>query len=226
MDGSREVLFARPAELGMITEASSEGEPSNEIRMSTSMILTTFDEAEWVRRAKTGDTGAFLDLVKHFDRHIFRIARQITQNGKDAGDVLIQTFLEACSHLNDCQDNTKFYAWLATIAVKEALLKFRKEGRAFLDAGLDARNEVVVRETSAWQGNPQERHTREEFSQILDRAMESLEPTDRAVFVLRDIEEMSTEDTVQALNLPGPVVKWRLLRARLQLREELTSRFK
>ena len=195
--------------------------------MSTSMILTTFDEAEWVRRAKTGDTGAFLDLVKHFDRHVFRMARHITQNDKDAEVVLIQTFLKACSHLNDCQDDTKFYAWLAAIAVNEALLKFRKEGRAFLDAGLDAaRNEVVVRETSAWQGNPKEQHTREELFQILDRAMESLEPTDRAVFVLRDIEEMSTEDTVQALNLPVPVVKWRLLRARLQLREELTSRFK
>jgi len=191
------------------------------------MTTSKFDQADWVRRAKIGDTSAFFDLVKHLERRVFRVAKLITQNDEDAGDVLVQTFLEAWSDLNDCQDNTKFYAWLATIAVNAALLKLRSNwaGRAFLDDGIDECENVSPCEMSKWQG-PQERHTREELTLILDQAMRSLEPTERAVFVLRDIEEMSTEDTAQALNLPVPVVKRRLLKARLQLREELTGRFK
>ena len=112
-------------------------------------------------------------------------------------------------------------------AVNAALLKLRSNwaGRAFLDDGIDECENVSPCEMSKWQG-PQERHTREELTHILDQAMRSLELTERAVFVLRDIEEMSTEDTAQALNLPVPVVKRRLLKARLQLREELTGRFK
>ena len=192
------------------------------------MFTSTFDQADGVRRAKIGDTSAFLDLVKHFDRRIFHIAKLITQSDEDAEDVLIQTFLEAWSHLNDCQDNTKFYIWLATIGVNAALLKLLGNnwaGRAFLE---DANGECVnmaPREMSKWQDNPQDRYTREELTHIPNQAMRSVEPIERAIFVLRDIEEMSTEDTAQALKLNVPAIKRGLLRARLQLREELAGRF-
>jgi RNA polymerase sigma-70 factor (ECF subfamily) len=84
----------------------------------------------------------------------------------------------------------------------------------------------VVREIAAWGENPEQQLSREELGGILDSAIQSLEPLYRSVFVLRDIEELSTEETAEALGLSVPAVKSRLLRARLQLREKLTRFFK
>jgi RNA polymerase sigma-70 factor (ECF subfamily) len=188
----------------------------------------TFDEAELVRRAKKGDSNAFLDLVKHWDRSVFRIARQITQNQIEAEEVLFRTFLKASVDLEHCPDDVKFHVWLSTIAVNEALttLGGNDERRASINDAEDEQDDMVIGEVSPWQGNPHEPYTRDELTNVLDQAMQNLEPTYRAVFVLRDIEEMSTEHTAQALNLPMPVVRRKLLRARLQLRDELTRRFK
>ena len=83
-----------------------------------------------------------------------------------------------------------------------------------------------MREIATWDENPEQRFSREELGEILESAIESLEPPYRSVFVLRDIEELSTEETADALGLSIPAVKSRLLRARLQLREKLTRQFK
>ena len=91
-----------------------------------SSVAPVFDEAALVARAKAGDMEAFTDLVKHYDRRVFRMAKQITQNDEDAEDVLQETFLKAYSHLDDFQGNSKFYTWLVRIAVNEALMKLRK----------------------------------------------------------------------------------------------------
>jgi RNA polymerase sigma-70 factor (ECF subfamily) len=84
----------------------------------------------------------------------------------------------------------------------------------------------VVREIAAWDENPEQQFSREELGAILDRAIQSLDAPYRSVFVLRDIDELSTEETAEALGLSIPAVKSRLLRARLQLREKLTRYFK
>jgi RNA polymerase sigma-70 factor (ECF subfamily) len=85
---------------------------------------------------------------------------------------------------------------------------------------------MVVREIAAWGEDPEQQLSREELGGILDTAIQSLEPLYRSVFVLRDIEELSTEETAEVLGLSVPAVKSRLLRARLQLREKLTRFFK
>jgi RNA polymerase sigma-70 factor (ECF subfamily) len=95
-----------------------------------------------------------------------------------------------------------------------------------LDETIDTGEDTIVREIAAWDENPEQRFSREELGGILDTAVESLEPPYRSVFVLRDIEELSTEETADALGLSIPAVKSRLLRARLQLREKLTRYFK
>jgi RNA polymerase sigma-70 factor, ECF subfamily len=186
----------------------------------------TFGEAELVRRAKTGETEAFLELVKQFDRCIYRVARQITLNPVDAESVLLQTFLKAYGSMEHCPEDANLNVWLVTIAVQEALLELA--GKELRPASMDAANQyddMAAREVTVWQGDPQKRYTRQEFARILDQAMECLEPLYRAVFVLRDIEEMSLEDTSRALKLRVPMVKERLLRARLLLSAELTRRF-
>jgi RNA polymerase sigma-70 factor (ECF subfamily) len=85
---------------------------------------------------------------------------------------------------------------------------------------------MVVREIAVWDGNPEQRYSQEELRQILEKAVDSLRPPFRTVFLLRDVEELSTEETAALLDLSVPAVKSRLLRARLQLREKLTRLFK
>lgn len=197
--------------------------------MSTSVIAPGFDEAPLVARAKAGDSEAFSELVSHYERRVFRMAKQITQNDDDAEDVLQETFLKAYTHLDNFQGNSKFYTWLVRIAVNEALMKLRKrrsDRTVPLDEPIDTGEDEMVREIAVWDENPEESYSREELGEILDQAIQSLKPAYRTVFLLRDIEELSIEETAEALKLSISAVKSRLLRARLQLREKLTRQFR
>ena len=188
-----------------------------------------FDEAALVARAREGDTAAYNELVGRYERKIFRLAKHITQNDEDAEDVLQETFLKAFEHLPDFQGQSKFYTWLVRIAVNESLMKLRKrksDRTVPLDEPVDTGEDTVVREIAVWDENPEQKYSREELGQILDEAVQGLKPAFRTVFALRDIEELSTEETAEALGISIPAMKSRLLRARLQLRERLTRFFK
>ncbi len=190
---------------------------------------TGFDEAALVARAQKGGVDAFTELVNRYESNIFRLARHITQNPEDAEDVLQETFLKAYEHLEDFQGNSKFYTWLVRIAVNQSLMKLRKrksDASVSLDDPYDTGEESLQREIAVWEPNPEQTYSREEIRSILEKAVDSLPPTFRAVFALRDIEELSTEETAAMLNLSVPAVKSRLLRARLRLREKLTRYFK
>jgi RNA polymerase sigma-70 factor (ECF subfamily) len=189
----------------------------------------TFDEQDLVSRAQAGDNEAFAALVQRYQNKIYRLAKNITQNNEDAEDVLQEAFLKAYSHLDSFQRNAKFYTWIVRIAVNEALMKLRKRKTdriVPLDEPVDTGEETVNREIAVWDDNPEQRYSNEEMQQILNEAVESLKPDFRAVFALRDIEELSTEETADALGISVPAVKSRLLRARLALREKLTRKFK
>jgi len=187
------------------------------------------DESAILALARTGDARAFSQLMERYDGKIFRLAQHITQNREDAEDVLQETFLKAYEHLDQFQGNSKFYTWVVRIAVNQALMKLRKrktDRTVSIDEGIDTGEDTVVREIAAWDENPEQKYSREELGEILDNAVQSLAPPYRTVFVLRDIDELSTEETAEALDLSVPAVKSRLLRARLQLREKLTRFFK
>jgi RNA polymerase sigma-70 factor, ECF subfamily len=197
--------------------------------VSSSTVTPAFDESALVARAKAGDVEAFSELVRHYERRVFRMAKQITQNDDDAEDVLQETFLKAYTHLDAFQGNSKFYTWLVRIAVNEALMKLRKrrsDRTVPLDEPIDTGEDEMVREIAVWDEDPEQTYSREELGQILNQAIESLKPAYRTVFILRDIEEMSIEETAEVLGLSISAVKSRLLRARLQLREKLTRQFK
>jgi RNA polymerase sigma-70 factor (ECF subfamily) len=189
----------------------------------------TIDESTLVAQAREGDTVAFGELVRRYESKIFRLAQHITQNREDAEDVLQETFLKAYEHLDQFQGNSKFYTWIVRIAVNQALMKLRRrkaDRSVSLDETIDTGEDNIVREIAAWGEDPEERFSREELGELLDSAIKGLEPPYRSVFVLRDIEDLSTEETADALGLSIPAVKSRLLRARLQLREKLTRQFK
>jgi RNA polymerase sigma-70 factor (ECF subfamily) len=190
---------------------------------------TGVDEAVLVAQSREGDMRAFGELVRRYEGKIFRLAQHVTQNREDAEDVLQETFMKAYEHLDQFKGDSKFYTWIVRIAVNQALMKLRRrktDKSVSLDEQIDTGEDTVVREIAAWGEDPEQRFSREELGEILDSAIESLEPPYRSVFVLRDIEELSTEETAEALNLSVPAVKSRLLRARLQLREKLTRFFK
>ena len=192
-------------------------------------LENTNEEQALVERAKAGDPQAFSRLVDKYERKIFRLAKHITQNDEDAEDVLQESFLKAYSHLDSFQGDSKFYTWLVRIAVHEALMKLRKrksDKTVSLDEPQDTGEDLVAREIAVWEDDPEKKYSREELADILSKAVDSLKPSFRTVFVLRDIEGLSTEETAEMLNLSVPAVKSRLLRARLQLREHLNRYFK
>jgi len=197
--------------------------------MAESSVQPAFsDESALVARAKAGDSGAFTELVKRYERRIFRLAKHITQNEEDAEDVLQDALLKAYQHIDGFQEQSKFYTWLVRITVNEALMKLRKRksGKIYsLDEAVDTGEETVAREIAVWD-NPEQRYSQEELRAILQQAIDGLAPIFRTVFVLRDVEELSTEETAGALGISVPAVKSRLLRARLQLRDKLTRFFK
>ncbi len=192
-------------------------------------IQPGFDEGALVAQVRGGDSRAFNELVRRYEGKIFRLAQHITQNREDAEDVLQETFMKAYEHLDQFKGDSKFYTWIVRIAVNQALMKLRRrktDKSVSLDEQIDTGEDNITREIAAWGEDPEQRFSRQELGGILESAIEGLEPLYRSVFVLRDIEELSTEETAEALELSVPAVKSRLLRARLQLRERLTRYFK
>src|SRR5262249_24852660 len=186
------------------------------------------DELALVDAAKAGDVGAFEELIRRYDRNVFRIAQHITQNREDAEDVVQDAFFKAYSNLGQFQGQSKFYTWLVRIAVNEALMKLRRrrpERTVSLDEDVKTEDDSVPREVDDWSPNPEQQYSQAELREILDKTLHRLPATFRTVFVLRDVEGLSTEETAEALELSIPAVKSRLLRARLQLRERLNKYF-
>src|SRR5712692_144210 len=186
------------------------------------------EELALVASAKAGDVAAFEELVRRYDRNVFRIAQHITQNREDAEDVVQGAFIKAYSNLKQFQGQSKFYTWLVRIAVNEALMKLRRrrpERMVSLDEEVKTEDDSVPREVADWSPNPEQMYNQAELRDILTRTIQGLPPGFRTVFVLRDVEGLSTDETAQALELSIPAVKSRLLRARLQLRERLSRYF-
>ena len=189
----------------------------------------TLRDLELVRQAKEGNLPAFSELVQRHERKIFRLTQHVTGNREDAEDALQEAFLKAFSRLSQFQGESQFYTWLVRIAVNESLMKLRKRkatATLSLDEPIQTDGDFLPREHAHWDPNPEQKYQQQELREILDRAVQSLPPLFRAVFVLRDLEELSTDETAQLLQLSVPAVKSRLLRARLQLREKLSKNFR
>jgi RNA polymerase sigma-70 factor (ECF subfamily) len=186
-------------------------------------------DVELVERVKAGDLAAFEQLMRQYERQIFRISLQITQNREDAEDIVQDTFFKAFQKIDQFQGNSKFYTWLVRIAVNESLMRLRKrkaQKTVSMDEEIQTDEGSIPRDFADWMPNPEQNYSQAELADILRRTIQGLPPGFRAVFVLRDIDGLSTEETAQALKLSVPAVKSRLLRARLQLRERLSRYFR
>src|SRR5438270_330154 len=162
---------------------------------------TGIDEGALVAQSRQGDTVAFGELVRRYEGKIFRLAQHVTQNREDAEDVLQETFMKAYEHLDQFKGDSKFYTWIVRIAVNQALMKLRRrktDKSVSLDETIDTGEDTIVREIAAWDEDAEQQFSREELGDILDTAIQSLEPPYRSVFVLRAIEALSTEEIALA----------------------------
>ncbi len=168
------------------------------------------DEHLLVAAAKRGDTHAFEELVNRYEAKIFRLT------------------MKSYAHLKDFQEDSRFYTWLVRIAANEALMRLRKRrpNQFSLDEPVEGDEDLMPRELADWGPSPEQRFAQTEMHEILSEVIDKLEPDFRVVFVLRDVEELSTEETAKVLGISVPAVKSRLLRARLKLRDKLNRYFR
>jgi RNA polymerase sigma-70 factor (ECF subfamily) len=178
---------------------------------------------------KTGDREAFSQLVDQTSAHIYRVALQILGNEQDAEDVLQEAYIKAFRSLPDFEGRSSLTTWLYRIAVNEALMALRKrKPQVFsMDEGNSNEDEAESEslEILDWCCMPEGELLSSESRVFLDQAVQGLPANLRVVFVMRDLEGLSIQDTAQALGISENNVKTRLLRARLKLRQELSLYF-
>src|SRR5580658_1807984 len=186
------------------------------------------DDLDLVHATKNGDVAAFEQLVKRYDRKLLRLAQSITHNWEDSEDAVQEAFLKAYQNLSAFREDSQFSTWLIRITVNQSLMKLRKQRttrEASLDEDFQAEGDIRPIEVTDWAPNPEQLYWASELRAILIKCLEALSPIVKTVFVLRDIEGLTIDQTVEVLNVSETAVKARLWRARLQLREGLTKYF-
>jgi RNA polymerase sigma-70 factor, ECF subfamily len=190
--------------------------------------LPLSEEQDPIVQACDGSHAAIELLVSRYESRIFRLARNITGNHKDAEEVVQNAFVKAFQNLATFRGDSRFYTSLVRITINQALMKIRS--RRFREVSIDQARETEGDMTPSrpedWGPNPEEQYSQEELRRILETAISELVPEYRIVFQLRDVEGLTTNETARALDLSVTAVKTRLGRARLQLRNSLDVYFR
>lgn len=185
------------------------------------------EDIELVEKAKQGDKISMGILVNRYSKRVYNLALRIVRNKEEAEDVLQDTFLTVVAKLHTFDGRSSFFTWLYRIATNSALMLLRKKKirRAnFMDNDFDPDNNEMTN-TIDWSQDPSIDVTNAEIRTRINEALETLKDKYKTVFVLRDIEELSTRETSEILKISEENVKVRLLRARQFLREYLSKYF-
>ncbi len=183
-------------------------------------------DEDLVRQAQAGDETAFTELVHRHERHVYTLALRMLREPADAEDVLQETFISALRGLKHFRGDATFATWLYRIAYNATLMKLRHPpAPASLDAAIENDENAMPRELTDWSHDPEAALMNKETRRVMDAAVAALPESLRSVFVLRDIDGLSTDETAAVLDISPEAVKVRLHRARLALREKLSSYF-
>lgn len=187
------------------------------------------EEKQLVDLAKAGDRKALATLVKNHEQTVYNFSYKICRDRDKAENIMQETFLSMVKHLNQFDGNSRLSTWLYRIVSNHCLMQARKEKNRYfvsLDNNDDDDSELYVDKYIAdWSRIPTSVAENNELKAILDNAIDKLSPEYRLVFLLRDVEGLSTEETAQATELSVPAVKSRLHRARAFLRKEINQAF-
>ncbi len=184
-------------------------------------------DRELVRAAQAGDQSCFRELVARYEAKVYRLALKMVRDAQDAEDVLQETFISVYRHLDTFRGDSEFSTWVYRIATNASLMKLRsrKPTVSLEDDSADADDDAPPRDLADWSAAPDEMLLNSEIRAEMDAALTQLPEILRAVFVLRDIQGLSIEETARVLDISSANVKTRLHRARLALRETLASYF-
>jgi RNA polymerase sigma-70 factor (ECF subfamily) len=187
------------------------------------------EELDLIARIKAGETALYFGLIRPYQKSVYMAAFSILGNAADAEEIAQEAFLKALAHLEQFRCDSKFSTWLIQITINEARMRVRKDRKPLYDS-LDEGSQTeegdyIPRDFADWREIPSEALERKELKQALARALASLAPKYREVFVLRDIQHLSIVDTARILGINEGTVKTRLLRARLQMRDALAPGF-
>jgi RNA polymerase sigma-70 factor, ECF subfamily len=184
-------------------------------------------DARLVMEAQAGSLEAFEELIRRHGRLVYRTLVAILGNPDDAQDAMQDALLNAFKNLAGFQGRSKFSTWLVSIARNAALQRLRdRKGEESLDEGaIDEDAEFRPRQVRTWQDNPEQFYSRVEIRQLVETGIMGLPAKYRIVVMLRDIEQLSTDEVARQTGLSVPAVKVRLLRGRLMLREWLSPHF-
>jgi len=186
------------------------------------------DEAALLQGLRRGDPEACACMLKRYAPRVYAVAIRMVNDRDEAEEVLQETFISACKNIHKFEGRSALNTWLHRIATNAALmhLRKRKNREVSLDAPVETQDgEDVVREVQDWAFSPDDHALNSETRAVLEQAIAALPETLRTVFVLREIEGYSTEETANILGISISAAKVRLHRARLRLREMLAPYF-
>jgi RNA polymerase sigma-70 factor (ECF subfamily) len=214
---------------GAVAEQSPGSEPALERQRrrqhaGRGMARSIPEELECIRRIVAGERELFHELIRPHERTVYLTAVSVLRDPAEAEDAAQEAMLKAYRGLASFRGDAKFSTWLVTITLNEARSRLRKSGRVrieSLDTGEQQEEEYTPFLVADWREIPSETLEREELTKKIEQAIESLPPTYREVFLLRDKEEMSIEEIAQQLGVKGNLVKVRLFRARMLLQKRL-----
>jgi len=184
----------------------------------------TTREGELIRRIRNGEHDLFYQLVRPYERRAYSAAFAILRNEADAADAAQEAILKAFKNFRQFREEARFSTWLIQITVNEARMRKRKEHKDVMEPIADRQDEegnYVPRDFADWREIPSESLERKEIREQLVAALASLGEKYREVFVLRDVQQLSIDQTAKSLGISAAAVKTRLLRARLMLRDLL-----
>jgi RNA polymerase sigma-70 factor (ECF subfamily) len=189
--------------------------------------LAEVHDAELVGLARAGSEPAFREIMRRHNRRLYRVARGIVGDPGEAEDVVQETYLRAFAHLGDFRGDAALSTWLTRIALNEALGRKRRRKPTVELSEVDALGQsdnVVMFPMSSGPQDPEAAAAQAQMRRMLERAVDELPESFRLVFVMREVEEMSVEETAAYLELRPETVRTRLHRARRLLRKSLDER--
>jgi RNA polymerase sigma-70 factor, ECF subfamily len=186
------------------------------------------EEALLIRRIRDGEHELFYELVRPYERRLYSTALAILRNQADAEDAAQEAVLKAFRHIRQFRSEARFSTWLIQITVNEARMRRRKEHAEIMEPIVSQHDEegnYTPRDFADWREIPSETLERNEIREQLLKALQELGQIYREVFVLRDMQHLSIDETAKLLGISNSAVKTRLLRARLMLRDLLSPGF-
>jgi len=200
---------------------------TRELGVSGEVLDSTLTDLEIVKRVRAGERGLFELLMRRHNQRLYRVARAVVKDEVEVEDVMQQAYVNAYTHLDQFEERSQFSTWLTRIGLNEAFARRRKmrltHSMAELPSSADENRGGFMDLVTSPQPDPEHQAYAGELHRVLEDAVDALPETYRTVFMLRDVEGLSTSETGEGLGLGDEAVKTRLHRARVMIRRAVTA---